>query len=148
MSLSIATMVKDGDDYMKTWPLKKELYSMFPECRVINATKFAIKVLPALGIFTIILLINNHSMTYLPQAIAMGGMFFIIPLQGIIWLGHRSNQELPPSLRAWYSDILHKMQQQGCHISPSNKAPRYMELAKLLKMASDDLDKAFTERWF
>ena len=54
MSLSIATMVKDGDDYMKTWPLKKELYSMFPECRVINATKFAIKVLPALGIFTII----------------------------------------------------------------------------------------------
>ena len=37
------------------------------------------------------------------------------------------------------------MQQQGCHISPSNKAPRYKELAKLLKMAFDDLDKAFTE---
>ena len=87
-------------------------------------------------------------MAFLPQAIAMGGMFLIIPLQGQIWLGHRANQELPPSLRAWYSDILQKMQEQGCQVALSNKAPRYMELAKLLKMAFDDLDSAFTERWF
>jgi len=148
MSLSIATMVKDGHTYMKTWPLKRELYSLFPECRVITATKFAMKVLPALGIFTIILLVNNHSMTYLPQALAMGGMFFIIPLQGQIWLGHRANQALPPSLHAWYVDIRHKMQEQGCTLPQTRKAPRYMELAALLKMAFDDLDNAFTERWF
>jgi len=41
MSVSIATMVKDGHKYIKTWPLQRQLYALFPECRVISATKFA-----------------------------------------------------------------------------------------------------------
>ncbi len=148
MSLSIATMVKDGHAYMQTWPLKKELFGLFPECRVITATKFAVKVLPALGIVTILMLMNHYSGDYLPQALAMGGIFFIIPLQGIMWLGHRANQDLPPSLRAWFMQIQQTMQEHGKTVEQTASTPRYKELAVLLKSAFDDMDSAFTERWF
>ena len=58
MSVSLATMVKDGHQYMKTWPMRKELFAIFPECRVISATQFGYKVLPGLGIFSFVLLEN------------------------------------------------------------------------------------------
>lgn len=92
MSLSIATLVKDGHTYSKIWPMQKLLFALFPECRVIAATKFAYKVMPGLGIFSVLLLVNVHGWQYLPQALAMGGIFISLPLQGQLWLGHRANQ--------------------------------------------------------
>lgn len=148
MSVSIATMVKDGQIYIKTWPLQRQLYALFPECRVIAATKFAIKVMPGLGIFCVILLVNLLGWEYLPQALAMGGIFISLPLQGHLWLGHRANQTLPPSLQSWYQEIAAKMRQAGCPVANTEHAPRYMELAVLLKKAFENMDKAFTQRWF
>jgi uncharacterized membrane protein YfbV (UPF0208 family) len=69
-------------------------------------------------------------------------------MQGLMWLGHRSNQYLPPTLKQWYLDIHYKMQMQGCALQSPKARPDYKELAVLLKTAFDELDKAFTKRWF
>jgi uncharacterized membrane protein YfbV (UPF0208 family) len=145
---TISTMVKDGQQYMDTWPMQQQLYGMFPECRVISATKLAIKVMPALAVLTVVALINVQGYDTLPQALAAGVFFLSLPMQGLIWLGHRSNQNLPPALKSWYLDIHHKMQIHGCALESPHAKPDYKELARLLKTAFDKLDKAFTKRWF
>ncbi|MEP1446365.1 MAG: terminus macrodomain insulation protein YfbV [Paraglaciecola sp.] len=142
------SMVKDGQQYMQTWPMQHQLYGVFPECRVIAATKFSIKVMPALAVLTVTALVNLQGIERLPQALAIGIFFLSLPLQGMLWLGHRSQQLLPPSLKSWYLDIHHKMQMQGCALQSPKAKPEYKELARLLKTAFDELDKAFTKRWF
>lgn len=148
MAQTISTMLKDGQQYMQTWPMQPQLYSMFPEARVVSATKFSIKVMPALSVISVATLVNVQGVEQLPQILALGAFFLSLPLQGLIWLGHRSNQTLPPSLKSWYLDIHHKMQAQGCALQSPKSRPKYNELAKLLKTAFDELDKAFTKRWF
>ncbi|MGU3846518.1 DUF412 family protein, partial [Vibrio diabolicus] len=36
--------LKDGQNYMEIWPVRKELSAIFPEQRIIKATRFGIKV--------------------------------------------------------------------------------------------------------
>lgn len=148
MAQTITSMVKDGQKYMQTWPMQQQLYDMFPESRVISATKFSIKVMPALAVLTVAALINMQGYDKLPQALATGAFFLSLPMQGLMWLGHRSNQNLPPALKSWYLDIHHKMQIQGCALQSPKAKPEYKELARLLKTAFDELDKAFTKSWF
>ncbi|MFB1034091.1 MAG: terminus macrodomain insulation protein YfbV, partial [Sinobacterium sp.] len=81
-------------------------------------------------------------------ALATGAFFLSLPIQGLMWLGYRSNQNLPPALKSWYLDIHHKMQIQGCALRSPKAKPEYKELARLLKTAFDELDKAFAKRWF
>jgi uncharacterized membrane protein YfbV (UPF0208 family) len=147
LAQTITAMVKDGQQYMQTWPMQPQLYAMFPECRVISATKFSIKVMPALAVLTVAALVNLQGIEQLPQALAIGAFFLSLPMQGLMWLGHRSNQNLPPALKSWYLDIHHKMQLQGCAMRSPKAKPEYKELARLLKTAFDELDKAFTKRW-
>lgn len=148
MSQSVMTLLKDGQQYMKTWPVKKELYTYFPECRVISATKFAIKTMPPAAILSCALLLQHLGSDYLPQTIAIGAFFLSLPMQGLLWLGHRSDQYLPPQLKSWYQDIHAKMRSQGCNVSSAKAKPKYRELAQLLKTAFNDLDSVFTKQWF
>lgn len=145
---SLGAMVRDGQDYMKTWPVKKELYALFPDCRVVAATKFAIKFMPPAAVVACALMINNFGASYIPQAIAVAAFFLSLPLQGLIWLGHRSNQVLPPQLRHWYKEIHAKMAAEGCKVQAMKAKPEYRELAMLLKMAFEELDRVFTRKWF
>ena len=69
-------------------------------------------------------------------------------MQGLLWLGKRSNEKLPPQLSHWYQEVLTKMRDQGCSVQKPKHEPRYRELARLLKTAFEDLDKAFTRQWF
>jgi uncharacterized membrane protein YfbV (UPF0208 family) len=148
LAQTITAMVKDGQQYMQTWPMQPQLFGMFPENEVILATKLSIKVMPALAVLTVAALINLQGVERLPQALAIGAFFLSLPMQGLMWLGHRSNQNLPPALKQWYLDIHYKMQMQGCALQPPKARPDYKELARLLKTAFDELDKAFTKRWF
>lgn len=148
MALSIATLFKDGQEYMRVWPMKRELYSLFPECRVIAATQFSVKVMPPIAVVSGAAFINAYGFEFLPQAIAISAFFLSLPLQGFLWLGHRANQNLPPSLHRWYGEIHHKMQVEGCALRNPEPKPKYMELARLLKTAFDELDKVFTKQWF
>ena len=148
MAQTITAMVKDGQQYMQTWPMQHQLYGMFPECRVISATKFSMKVMPALAVLTVAALINFQGVERLPQALTIGAFFLSLPMQGLMWLGHRSNQNLPPTIKGWYLDIHHKMQLQGFALQSPKAKPEFKELARLLKTAFDELDKTFTKRWF
>jgi uncharacterized membrane protein YfbV (UPF0208 family) len=141
-------MLKDGQEYMKTWPVKKELYTLFPECRIVSATRFAIKFMPPAAVLACAGLLNTFGQDYLPQALTIGAFFLSLPMQGLLWLGHRSNQSLPPQLRTWYMDIHAKMRAQGCAVQALVSRPKYRELAGLLKTAFEDLDKVFTAKLF
>lgn len=148
MGQSISAMLRDGQDYMKTWPVKRELYALFPDCRVVAATKFALKVMPPVAVFVCALMINTLGQQFVPQVIAIGAFFLSLPLQGLIWLGHRSNQVLPPQLKHWCLEIHAKMREEGCQVQSLTSKPQYKELARLLKTAFDDLDRVFTRQWF
>lgn len=148
MAQTIGTMLKDGQQYMLLWPSQKQLTTLFPENRVIAATKLSIKVMPPLAVLSVAAMVNFQGAEQLPQALAVGAFFLTLPMQGLLWLGHRANQLLPPSLSSWYFEIHQNMQQQGCALQSPKAKPKYMELAGLLKTAFDELDKAFTKRWF
>ena len=47
------TKLQQGRHYMTLWPRRPELNSMFPENRVIKATEFALKVIPALAVLSV-----------------------------------------------------------------------------------------------
>lgn len=148
MSESVVTMLKDGQHYMKTWPVKKELYAYFPECRIVAATRFGIKTMPPVTIVSCALLLQNMGNDYIPQTITIAAFFLSLPIQGLLWLGHRSNQTLPPQLKQWYQEIHSKMRSQGCAVANVTAKPKYKELASLLKTAFNDLDRVFTQKWF
>lgn len=148
MAQSLGMTLRDGQTYLKTWPMQKELYTLFPECRVIAATKFSIRVMPPMAVLSAMVMVNVLGYEYLPQAIAVAAFFISLPMQGLFWLGHRSNQLLPPSIRHWYLEIHQKMRLEGCNVQAVKAKPRYKELAKLLKTAFDELDRVFTRQWF
>ncbi|MFC4699669.1 terminus macrodomain insulation protein YfbV [Glaciecola siphonariae] len=144
----IPTYIKDGREYMRIWPMEKQLYSLFPECRIISATKFGIQVMPPIAIMVVALQLHYLGMDFLPQALSVGIFFFSLPLQGLFWLGNRANQPLPPHMLAWYHDIYNKMQRQGCALEAITPKPKFKELAKLLRTAFKELDRAFTKNLF
>ncbi len=133
---------------MKIWPMEKQLFGLFPECRIITATKFGMQVMPPIAIMMVALQLHYLGSAFLAQALTMGIFFFSLPLQGLYWLGSRSNQPLPPGMHAWYKDIYLKMQQQGCALESLTPKPRFKELAKLLRTAFKELDRAFTRDMF
>lgn len=133
---------------MEAWPMQKQLYGLFPECRIIAATKFGFKVMPALAVLTVAVQLHFLGTTALPQALTLGIFFLSLPVQGLIWLGFRSQKPLPPAMKAWYQDIHLKMQQQGCALDSLKPQPRFQELACLLRTAFSELDKAFTKHLF
>lgn len=148
MAKDIGYLFREGQEYSQTWPVKRELYALFPECRVISATRLASRVMPPLAILSAAMHINFFGMDYLPQALTIAFFFISLPLQGLLWLGFRANQTLPPSTQSWYRDIHQKMQSQGCQLQAAKSRPRYKELAVLLKTAFDEMDRAFTRQWF
>ncbi|CAM4187003.1 terminus macrodomain insulation protein YfbV [Vibrio astriarenae] len=140
--------MKDGQSYMDIWPMKKELNLLFPEARVIKATKFAVKVMPAVAAISVLTQMAFQNADAMPQAIVVALFAISLPLQGMWWLGHRANTQLPPSLAAWYREIHQKIVDSGFALEPMKSQPRYKELAKVLNRAFRQLDKNALERWF
>jgi uncharacterized membrane protein YfbV (UPF0208 family) len=128
--------------------MEKQLFSLFPECRIISATKFGIQVMPPIAVMVAALQLHYLGLEFLPQALTVSIFFFSLPLQGLFWLGNRANQALGPSMLAWYHDIYQKMQSQGCALESMSAKPTFKDLAKLLRTAFKELDKAFTKDLF
>lgn len=147
MALTLSMMFKDGQQYMQTWPQQKALNSLFPENRIINATRLGIKVMPPIAVAVVALQYNYFGQQQLPQILTTGAFILSLPLQGLLWLGFRSNQLLPPSVRQWYVETHAKMRQHGCQVNNLKSKPTYKELATLLKAAFEQLDKVFTKQW-
>ncbi len=139
---------RDGQMYMDIWPERKELAPIFPEQRIIKATKFAVKVMPAVAVISVLTqMVFNHS-AGLAQGITVALFALSMPLQGFWWLGNRANTKLPPALASWYRELYQKIIESGAALEPMKSRPRYKELAKILNKAFRQLDKATLEHWF
>ena len=62
-------------------------HPIFPENRVIKATKFAITVMPAVAVISVLMQIAFVNYAGLPQAMIMALFALSLPLQGLWWLG-------------------------------------------------------------
>ncbi|MCF7509544.1 terminus macrodomain insulation protein YfbV [Vibrio sp. D54] len=140
--------LKDGQNYMEIWPVRKELSAIFPEQRIIKATRFGIKVMPAVAAISVLTQMAFNNYHALPQSIVVALFAISLPLQGIWWLGARSNTKLPPSLASWYRELHQKILETGFALEPVKACPRYKELAIILNRAFRQLDKSSLERWF
>lgn len=139
---------RDGQKYMTEWPMHPQLTPIFPENRVIKATKFAITVMPAVAVISVLMQIAFVNYAGLPQAMIMALFALSLPLQGLWWLGKRRETQLPPALAGWYREIHEKLVSEGDGVKPIKARPRYKELAQILNRAFKQLDRSALERWF
>ncbi len=132
-----------GKQYMNTFPLEKQLAPIFPENRMIKATRFGIRFMPPIAIFTLAWQIALGGQ--LAPAVATALFACSLPMQGLWWLGKRAATPLPTSLLNWFYEIREKFSQAGLSIAPIESQPTYFSLAELLKRAFKQLDKSFIE---
>ncbi|MBE3653654.1 hypothetical protein BOO92_07510 [Vibrio navarrensis] len=146
--VGLAHSLRDGQKYMDIWPMRKELNAIFPDQRIIKATRFGVKVMPAIAAISLLTQMAFDNYQALPQAIVVALFALSMPLQGMWWLGNRSNTQLPPALASWYRELHHKIVETGFALEPLKSRPRYKELAQILNRAFRQLDKSALERWF
>ncbi|WP_394248214.1 terminus macrodomain insulation protein YfbV [Vibrio profundi] len=146
--VGLSVSLKDGQKYMDLWPVRKELNAIFPEQRIIKATRFGIKVMPAIAAISVLTQMAFNNYQAMPQAVVVALFAISMPLQGIWWLGNRSNTVLPPALASWYRELHQKIVESGFALEPMKAKPRYKELAAILNRAFRQLDKSAMERWF
>ncbi|CAM2967629.1 MULTISPECIES: terminus macrodomain insulation protein YfbV [Vibrio] len=140
--------LRDGQKYMEIWPTRKELNLLFPEQRIIKATKFGVKVMPAIAAISVLTQMAFNNYTAMPQAVIIALFAISMPIHGMWWLGNRANTQLPPALAGWYRELHQKIVESGCALEPLKSRPRYKELAQILNRAFRQLDKHALERWF
>ncbi|MDK9420193.1 DUF412 domain-containing protein [Pectobacterium carotovorum] len=141
--ISWLQLLQRGQHYMKTWPAEKRLAPVFPENRVARATRFGIRIMPPLAVFTLTWQIALGGQ--LGPAIATALFACSLPLQGLWWLGRRSVTPLSPTLAQWFHEIRHKLLESGQALAPLEEAPTYQALADVLKRAFNQLDKTFLD---
>ncbi|MBA5204443.1 DUF412 domain-containing protein [Pectobacterium aroidearum] len=141
--ISWLQLLQRGQHYMKTWPAEKQLAPVFPENRVARATRFGIRIMPPLAVFTLTWQIALGGQ--LGPAIATALFACSLPLQGLWWLGRRSVTPLPPTLAQWFHEIRHKLLESGQALAPLEEVPTYQSLADVLKRAFSQLDKTFLD---
>ncbi|NKI75967.1 DUF412 domain-containing protein [Dickeya sp. CFBP 2040] len=132
-----------GQRYMKTWPADKRLAPVFPENRVVHITRFAIRIMPPLAVFTLTWQIALGGQ--LGPSVATALFALGLPMQGLWWLGRRSVTPLPPSLLRWFHDIRNKLLESGMALMPVEGQPTYQMLADVLNRAFRQLDRAFLD---
>ncbi|MDA9557642.1 DUF412 domain-containing protein [Vibrio sp.] len=140
--------LKEGQKYMDSWPMRKELMPLFPELRIIKATKFAMTAMPAVASISVLTQMAFDNYGALPQSIVIALFALSMPLQGLWWLGNRSKKVLPPSLASWYGELHQKITESGVALEPMKSKPRYKELAHILDRAFKQLDRSAFDRWF
>lgn len=127
-----------GADYAVAWPLQPELAAIFPEQRLIPLLKTSQKIIPALIVISTCLQLQWGNPLHWPTLFASFMFAVSLPMQGYFWLGRRAETNLPPSLSRWYREINNRM---NCSIVTSR--PNYFDLAKTLRKAYEQLDRAF-----
>lgn len=145
MSFDLVNTLRDGQRYMRTWPLVPQLGYFFPEYRVIKATQLAKNLLPLLALLAGGGQLYFLGWNFLPQALATTLFFISLPLQGVLWLGWRARHPLPVSLLGWANELNAKLAGLGISARPLGGNASYMDMAVLLKLAFERLDKTFWE---
>lgn len=87
-SVNFFSLFRRGQHYSKTWPLEKRLAPVFVENRVIKMTRYAIRFMPPIAVFTLCWQIALGGQ--LGPAVATALFALSLPMQGLWWLGKRS----------------------------------------------------------
>ena len=130
---SFFSTLKRGQIYLQTWPLEAKLGIIFPENRIIKATKFAQKFMP----------FAKTDLTALAIAILTALCALVMPLQGLYWLGKRAKSPLEPQSSQWFYEISERLRKQHESLPTVQDKPTYQHLAEVLQKAQQKLDKAF-----
>lgn len=128
-------IIRQGDVYLKSWPVQKTLNCLFIDSKIAFYTRLSIKVTP---IFVILIIGLNISLPHILDWPATATLVFFLmglPVQGLYWLGKRSNSLLPNQLLPWYVAIGKKLNHSKTENSVMAQRPRYLDLARLLKNA-------------
>lgn len=92
--VGLVRSLRSGQKYMDSWPMRKELNLLFPEQRIIKATRFGIKVMPAIAAISVLTQMVFSNLQAMPQAVIIALFAISLPLQGVWWLGNRANTQL------------------------------------------------------
>lgn len=138
--------VKRGQRYLERWSSHPKLAAIFPENRVIGATKFAQKAMPFLAVFAVVWqqLFSKGNNVAFAAAVLTALFALCLPFQGLYWLGKRANTKLPPQSAVKFQEIFSRLKNKGEILTP-NEQPDFGDLADLLQKAEKHLGKSFWE---
>ncbi len=128
---------------MKTWPMDKKLSFYFTEYRVIRATRIALFSCPLVAILAAASQLWLNGLNVLPQAITLACFFISLPLQGLYWLGWRSQHPLPLTLFDWGNKLAEQLSSAGVYCRPLGAKACYGDMAQILKLAFEKLEASF-----
>ena len=142
---SFFSILKQGQIYLQTWPLEAKLGMIFPENRIIKATKFAQKFMPFMAVFAVAWqqLYAKADFTAFSLAILTALCALAMPFQGLYWLGKRAKLPLEPQSSQWVYEISERLRKQHESLPTVQDKPTYQHLAEVLQKAQKKLDKAF-----
>lgn len=143
--MSFFSILKKGQIYLNTWPQEAKLSMIFPENRVIKATRFAQKVMPLIAVFAVFWqqLYAKQDVMAFSIAILTALFALLIPLQGLYWLGKRAMSPLESQSAVWFYDISERLKKIHEPLPFVQDKPTYQHLAEVLKKAEQRLDRAF-----
>ena len=117
---SFFSILKQGQIYLQTWPLEAKLGMIFPENRIIKATKFAQKFMPFMAVFAVVWqqLYAKADLTAFSLAILTALCALAMPFQGLYWLGKRAKSPLEPRSSQWFYEISERLRKQHESLMP------------------------------
>ena len=134
---SFFSTLKQGQIYLQTWPLEAKLGIIFPENRIIKATKFAQKFMPFMAVFAVVWQQLYAKMALIALAIAIFTALcaLVMQLQGLYWLGNVAKSPFEPQISQWFYEISERLRKQH-EISPTMQAKlTYQHLEEVLQKA-------------
>lgn len=134
VNMNVFEIIQLGRKYKSLWPQRAELGQYFEEYQSVQVARFVCKYFGYLAVVVFILQLYMGSLEALPQALFYALFIATMPVQALIMLGVKADKFLPPALANWYKEGVAKINQGGGDIKLSTSKPRYLDLAKLLKV--------------
>lgn len=128
-------VIRAGDSYLKAWPKTSALNCLFIDSKIALYTRLAIKVTPAFIILSIGLSVTFPLLFDPVMSATFSAFLLCLPIQGLYWLGKRSQQSLPHKLLPWFMAIKAKLSTKNSAEGQWIHHPSYLELAILLQKA-------------
>lgn len=132
-----------GSAYLDVWPKERQLAALFPEYRIMTATRLGLRTMPVLIVLSLLVQFQAGDPRYWPGVVASVMFLASLPMQGLFWLGKRADTQLPPTLVNWYRQLYAKIAAAGVPIAEPVARPSYFQLGETLSLAFKQLDKSF-----
>ncbi|MFD1009412.1 terminus macrodomain insulation protein YfbV [Oceanisphaera ostreae] len=140
---TLTSTLHRGSAYLGAWPQERQLAALFPEYRIITATRLGLRAMPALMVLCLLVQFQLGDPRYWPGVVSSVLFLASLPMQGLYWLGKRADTRLPPTLVNWYRQLYLKIAAAGVSITEPVAQPCYFHLGETLSLAFKQLDKSF-----